>query len=748
MPPKKDVDYKITPAPNLTKEQEKQEALEIPAYMTQLDLDDDNKARLSKEFFKEYDVINEEWRSPINYRSRFKGYDNQYEGNLEKNVEMQFNLHKPTTKIKVDAVSRALIKAFLQSNPLFSISARPEFAKEGGNQITEQQSDYLDYKLDEGEIPFKAPMSKVFHSAAGKGVGVLKLTYEIRREKRSREEIYVGDPVYLVQIPNPEPGGQPLAQKMDQETFDKYTKNNPDVKGNVQIISNKGLEDFISSYPDAPETYPGLVKQLVEGKEIRIVVDFEEVTYNDPLLKYVEAQNFFCRLSVEGYEGLKNTKLHGERENFTWWELKQEEKKGKFYNIDELKFKRNEDGSKKVGSNGEGVDKNNYENEDFDILEALFYFKIKETDEEETKIVVWIEEESKTVIGAIKYPYYGVDSYYFPFFILQKRPGFLQPGLCEYLKDSNIAENFFLNHTLEAVYMRNMITPITPEGSDADIQFLDQEFKHGIPINAKVGEIDFLQKYMQQIDVGGLVAMMNILTRNADDVTRVSSLTTGAESQIDPEAPARKTLALLKQSGINIEEYIENILPTFNQVAQAMLQLTYQHTKEGRKYTKKGKDKKLFNEIPRAAMIARTNIQSQAAAFNFDKLSEKQEDLALRQILREEPLIARNPQAVYIMLKNIIKGWSPKWRNMVDEILPSPEEFQKQQLTVAVQAMATYIKVKAEESKTTGKPLEFKLEEVMKMIAQATQEMATFPSDEEMREREKAQEKNERPVSA
>ncbi len=701
------------------KKDKEQGELETPAYLTQLDLSIEDKERLSKEFFLELDAIIKE-RKDAGFDDKWDTLGNLYEGVLEENEDQQFNLHKHTAKVKVDTVTNFSSKAFLNSDPMISISPRPEYAKEGGKEVCEKQQDYIDYKLDEGKIPFRSPISKVIHSAGLYNGGILKIPWEIRVVKRKREEEYQGNPIYKVATPD----GDVLGE-MDQKQLDEFRTKVPDAK--FQIVKNSGLEDFLKAYPDAPEKYPSKIKQLIEGKKIHFIATYDDIAYNDPKPKYVDTRNFYCRLSVEGYEGLKYTKLHAEKMNYTWWELKGEEKRGLFEDVDELKYQY-EKGKKKTTTDGKGVEKDNFENENFDVYEAVFYYKMKVEDEEESKIVFWIEKDSRKVIGAINYPYYTVDCYYVPFFIMKKWAGFYQPGVAEYLIDSNIAENNFLNFTLEALWSNNMITPITPEGSAADIQFHEKQFEHGVPINAKKEDIDFLQRYMKAPDVGGLVAMMNILTRVSDDVSRVSSLTTGGESEIDPNAPATKTIALLKQSGINIEEYIENLAPSFNEVCNIILQMTYQMSKENRKYKSKrqtNKENELFSEITRVEMFARTNIQSQAMAFDFDKLNAKREDVALFSMVRQEPLVAKNPQAVWTLLRNIIKGWSPKWRNQVDLILPDLDTLKKQQMAVTVQAVAMYVKQAAEKAQITKQPIEFDPNELMAVVSEAAAEMVT-----------------------
>jgi len=728
----KDIKYKIEDAP---KRSEEQEEMDTPAFMDQIELEEEDKKRLSKEVFLEYDAIVKEYEKE-GLISKWKALENQYEGKMADNSNQLFNLHKPTTKVKVGAVTRYLKKAFLKSDPKYMVTPRPEYADEGGIEVCERQQDYLDYKLDSGGIPFNAPLGKTFKNAGVKNGGILRLDIEIRTEQRSRPETYVGNPLYTIQRANNETGQPYQVPDIPLKDLEKIGLN-PESPEIIEV-SNEGLKSFLTAYPDARKEYPAYVKKLEAGKTIRIKVDYEEIVYNDPLPKSVLPENFFVRLATEGYTGLCTTQLIVERENYNWWELKQEEKKGKFFDVDQLMYKYDDSKvthvggkkAKKKDNTDDNDKKAGYENLSFDILRCTYYFKIKENDEEPTKIVCWIDEESEKVIGAMHYQYYSVDCNYVPFFILEERPGFWQPGVAEYMTDTNIAENAVQNFTLEGAFIRNTVTPIT-KNAEIIMQFLEKSWTHGVPLEAGAGEVDFLQKYMANMDTGSLIGLMQMLTHSQDDVSGVSSYATGKESQVDPSAPAAKTMALLKQSGINIEEYIDTMLAPFNMVSEIILKMTHQMSEEGRKYRPRPErvvGDNPFAELSRQDMISRTNIQSMAYAFNFDKHAEKQEDLALYSTIRQEPLVARNPEAVYILLKNLIKGWSPKWRNQVDNILPKLEEFRQEQLQIANQAVTNFLKQKMIEAQATGQKLNFDPMEILATMNEAMARAATPPS--------------------
>jgi hypothetical protein len=95
------------------------------------------------------------------------------------------------------------------------------------------------------------------------------------------------------------------------------------------------------------------------------------------------------------------------------------------------------------------------------------------------------------------------------------------------------------------IYIRNTVTPITDDQDVID-QFLEKRFTHGIPIQGKAGQVDFLQKYMPQIDTNSIFNAMQFMKQADEEVTQSSSGMSGQESAFDPNAPASKTIALLK----------------------------------------------------------------------------------------------------------------------------------------------------------------------------------------------------------
>lgn len=692
----------------IDKEQEKkQEEQLLPAYFRPIDLSEEDEQRIISEIWDEWDEIEKE-RSEDNMESKWDSLYNQFKAVMEESEDRQFNLSRPTTKIKIRGISRLMHKAFFESDPIYNIVPRPEFQRQNGQEVADKQTDFLDYKLDV-ETPFQKIKRKVLNAACIYGLGLEKMYHKLERRKRKRQEHFKGNPIPMI---------------------DPRTK--------LEITINKPLERLLEEYPDAPQSY---ITALQEGREINFETEYMETTKNDPLPKSVDIRNFYVRKSCEGYEGLKDQLLLGEKVEYSWWELKRFERRGVFNNIEKIKFKTDNEG--RLTANV----RKGYKNKEYTIRECTYFADLG--DEEEVKCVFWIEEETKTMIGSSYYPWEGVDCIYNPHYVIDEEDGFYQPGIAEDLTDVNLAENLFLNFGLEGAYVSNMVTPITEKGSDIDQQFLSKNWAHGVPLNAKEGErIDFLQKYMKPTSLRDIIVILQTFSRISDDVSGYSDLMTGRESEVDPTAPAAKTIALMQRSGINVRDYIMCLLPAFNRTAEMLLQMYYQISREGRKY--KMRPERItgdnpFDEINREDMIARTNIEANASSFDFDRLNERKLDLALYQVIRQELLIAKSPQAVHTLLKHIIKGWSKKWRNIGEQLLPPLEDLKKQEVGLALKTSADYLNKLLQKSQQSGaKPSQiFNMQELLGAINTARKDLTTRPSKEEQKQREKAQEQKE-----
>lgn len=668
-----------------------------------LTLDDTDQKTLVKSIKEEFEAIKQE-RTDIdgeNYDAFLNTMDRQRKGRMPKTAGRAYNLDTRLTKIKCNDIIRTVVDALFGVDPKISVNPRPGFAKGIGTEVCSQQQDFLDYALDE-KIPLRKPIRLAAASATYKKVGMIKWTHKVRKEKRIGHKKYEGKPEVVGQDPRT---GQP-------------------------IIKNKPLENFLLEFGEDIEKareknpnftkYNWVIKHLMQGKKAEFDVEYEEITYNDPFPKFVDNANFYVRKDTEGYLGLCEASLIVERVSFTYYQLKQLEKEYDFVNVNKLIYdsddsERNDD--KRTG----------FANEKYNILECVYYALLPGEDEY-TKVICWIAEEKMVYLGGINYPYTVLDSYYVPHYVKCTDTGFYSESVAEDITDIHLSKNAILNHTLESAQMANTVTPITTKDSDVAKQFLENTWVNGLPLYGGK-DLDFLSNKMRSPDIGGLLILDQTLSHIASEITGVSDLRSGQESPLDPNAPGNKTAILLQESGKDVKDYVDEFSNGFNIDAQVILKLYYEMGQDEQEYLEKrqrtvtGAEPKKINK---GAMIARTSIQSQAMAYDFNKLNAKREDLAMNSFLTNESIVINNPQANYERIKTVMAGWSPKWKNAMDKILPPLEEFKAQQAQMALQAVQMYIQSKIQEAKVTGQPPKMLPEELIGMISQM-QAMATMP---------------------
>jgi len=641
-----------------------------------IDLSLEQQERLKTEVFRLFEELKGERKED---EARWNDLEAQYDGDMDKS-KLEFNLNVPVTMVKCDSIERLAIKAFTDSDPKYSCTLRPEAIKKSMDndkieELQQKQEDYLDYQLDE-RINMESPLRKVIHQAVVLDYGLMKIPYEYIRKRRTREEIYSGKPI---------------------------------TNEATNILEAEGLREFLSNYPKA--ILPGAeghkyYQKLLTFKDARFEATYWYSAYDDPCPKFVDIRDFYVRLSCEGYRGLCDEQIKIEREKYTFWELKKLERAKKFENVDMMKYATKQD----IKDNKQNE---KHDLEELSILEVDYHFCENEDSEDETHIIAWFGEHNKAFLGAVLYQYHAVESIYVPFFIKDKKKGMLKGGIAKDLTDSHTAQNAVLNMMLTETWLELVTTPIVREDSSIAEQILTGRWAPGVPlvtdsnVQSVREEFDFLPKPQKAV-AGQLMGVLLFLSKLDDDRTGVSQGLSGRESPTDPNAPAAKTAMLLRQSGINIEEYIKCLLPSFNKIGEILLQQTYQMSSSGRRYISKrinavtGGKGNPYSEITRDEMILETMIQSRASGFAFDKVLEKQENLVMYQLLRNEPIIARNPKAVHELVRTMLKSGGPVWKAKANTMALSNQEFNQEILKIGIKALATYIQALKQKEATTG----------------------------------------------
>lgn len=683
---------------------------DTPEYQEEIILDDSNSDRLVEGILREKKAIQEE-KDLLGIDEKSEQLQNQYDGIMEDNQDQQFNLHMHTTKIKVDAIVRSAKTSFLDSDPKFAITPEPGYAAKdsrAADDVCQKQQDFLDFEITQ-ELNIESPLEMALYSAAIKAVGILKFPWKYKVEKKQREECYEGK--FVIKGVSPE---------------------------GKAIVENPGLKSFLEQYPDGQTKYPGFYNKILRGKTVYVQVSYNDAVYNNPDPQYIENKNFLVYDYVDGLKGLKQCRCIIERQEYTWSELLQKEHQDGWDNIDSMRMQGS--ARDKAVPTAERKEYKDADTRKYVVLECTYYFNINNTGniEDEVKIKCWIAEDREVLLHVIHYPYYGISTEYVPIYLRRIRPGFWQKAMsiASDLSDSNLAENALLNFMLEMAWIETVVTPIVKEGSSTERQLMTKRWTHGVPLVIRkdateiAKEVSFLQKPQSQ--AAGMMPILQYLLKQDDDVSGVSSLMTGRESPTDPNAPASKTLALLKASGINIESYIKTALPSFNEIASIILQLYYQMSEDERSFLTRSKVDKVvgsnpFSKITRQEMVAKTNIKSQAYAFALDKIQEKQENIALYSVIRQEIVARGDAESLDNLVRSLIESWSPLWKTRSGLIWPPLDEFKQRQIKMAAQGVAAYIAQLQQQEKITGVPAQADAQKLIGMMTQLQQLSMSSP---------------------
>ena len=651
------IEYKLISAKEAEEDQEN-----LYEYQSKIKLTPDQETELIGIIEANLDLI-EKQRSTDGCETRWEEYDNQYWGIVQENSNTLFNLHQFLTLSRVRRVKSRLYQAFLESDPIFSISPRPGYAKKDGYEDAERQEQFLDYEFD-SEIIIEGPFKKSLHEACLKDGGVLKLIWERDFEWMRQKETYEG--------------------------------------------TTKGLKSFLEVYPDARERYPHFVEKLEAGEDIDIVVDKREIVYDAPRFYYVPFKNFYIDLTTEGLLGLRKSKFHAELQTYNWYELQEEVEEERFdkEKVENLRWITDEDGKPAISLT--------YLEQPYDVFECNLFYDLKKNGKPK-RIVIWYARERRTILNTIHFPYQHARPYYIPFFIIEEMPGWHQPGLGRVLQPSNIIANSTTNFLLDNAFYRN--TPLiraTPNSPIAQ-QLLAKTWKIGDPLVAERGEVEPFS-----LQTGNLTELITLLKMNdyaADDASGApSGYLSGRADPTDPDAPAQKTMMLLKESNLNIKDFILCLVPSFQEMAYQILQLFAQFKGTAKYKLKYAVGEEKAFEITPEQLRLRTNVTPMATTFAFDKLNEKRENLALTTSLTTNPMaqkfLANAPQAQWRLFHILIKSWSDKWNQKVDEVFPSLEKVEEYLVEIQKKAFNEFYEQKIKEFQQKGGRLPMTREEM------------------------------------
>lgn len=696
---------------SITLKEKEEESTDFPKFLSSLDLTDKEKKRVLKEITDRFDQLKKD-RNAVNVASKWDSYERQY-GEGKKNTDFRFKAHVDVTKRIIRSIKRGVIESVLGMNPIFTVDARPQLAKNGNHtKLTYDIEDFLDFEMDEN-IHLESKVDPNVKNTGVLGTGFFKLSYYPRIEKEVDEEVY------------------------DGSQFEIDSEGNP---------VNKGLQSFIECYPEPPKEsvdrnrWEKYIEKLTDGEKINIEVEKDVIKDNHAMITNIDPRNLWVDVRCNDIYELERSELIVEKRTFTWRELKLEEKEGRFQDVDDLKKEK------------DGKDREKYDCNLYTVYECVYYFKRDNKDEAE-KIVVFYEESLEIVLGAISYPFKYVPCYYFPTWLTKEEDGIYGNSIADDVKTTNVAQDVILNRMLEQIDNDSADRMVLRKGSTILKQLLVGGVHGKLPliIGKDEQEPTFVNQYRRPQNYGNHMMALNMLDKNAADATGIGDMTSGEPSRHDPTSPGNKTIALLQVMGVNIEYYVKTYIRAINPLANALLGFYYQITNEGRMFMRDPSrvtgENKVWGEISKSDMRAKVKVYSQAHIYNFDKLNKQKSAMFLYSTIRQEPLIANDAEKVRVLLKEIIESAGESWRSMANNILPPIEQIKQDELMKAAAGVQFWYDKKVAEKKeqikngtATDTVIQINPAEILQSVKQSIATVATPPSKEQMKEVEKVYE--------
>lgn len=616
----KDVDVK------LLKDQEENAPLSLGHWL-KLKLTDEEKKTIADKILKEIDRIEQDRKDVYD---KIKMYRNMYDQIVEETTTPfpgAFNVCVPLAPKNVDACVSQTEEAFDDVDPKWIIETPPDKNLIASRDMQEQTLGYYsDQYMQDSEA-----WGKVYHDAFLLGTGWLCMVFK-------RDFIKTRD-------------------------FKEY----------------ETLEEFQADYPgNGWMKYPKYIEQLARGQKVSVVVEIEQEVCRSAKPEHAEWEDIYVPIKTNGLEGMMNARIVARYVPKRWEEIYTLEKKGDFNEgvSEQLKHIYDNDGNMTTDIDPE------YLKKVYDTFEVRYFVDI-DSDEMEECCLFNIEKSRKIVLRDIRYPYNHMRPYAIPYYIQRTRSGIYQTGLGEKLFYLNITANGIINHLLNACMIANSLSLKVRKDTDAARAMYEHQWYPG-SILELIDPNDVQQFQFATPNLSAMINLFAIVEKFSEDVSGIVNYVLGQESESDPQAPASKTIALMKKSELKLRRYIWNLKKSNNEAGYQALQLIKQ-------YIPVEKIAEIMGmEVNQVKILLKQPLKAitQSSGFAIERMFGQRDNVNMINILSSEPLYAGDPVRRMKGYRIIAKDMGSNWDKKIEQLLPTPEEAAKQVADAKAQADA------------------------------------------------------------
>ena len=476
-----------------------------------------------------------------------------------------------------------------------------------------------------------------------------------------------------------------------------------------EVISVESRAEYADEFPDAESA--GLTEDEYQTKleeaskataesPVDIPIEYDRIDYRGPKADVVEAADFviFPATAPE----LKVSRGYGK-----YTELRKEDLKKmvaeKLLWKDEVVslFEKKADAKDKTNlwrssrDEIEGISReDNKLADDFGLFDLVYRMDLDKDGIAERYLVLYSLEKKK-VLGVRSYEY-GRD--YFVLFRMLKRTNRLWGrSIIDMLEDMNHEVDASINFDINSgtIELSPMFKGKKSANKDFDPMADENQMRPGaffmLDDPAAFEQLDISPKSKRE---SGL--RRQEVLQYADLLVGPSQLLSGRESPIDPDAPGNKTIALIQQSNMRIEDNINEFRLGLDELGALLVDEAYRFEPDIIRFESPAQ-KGVIQELKRRRLRGDIRMVAHGVNATSNPDIECRRAVALHAILRKEPMIDQRPQSVREILNRIMLAGRTEGR---EKILPSEEEIREEQIEINKEAIKKLLKEQPQDPST------------------------------------------------
>jgi hypothetical protein len=286
------------------------------------------------------------------------------------------------------------------------------------------------------------------------------------------------------------------------------------------------------------------------------------------------------------------------------------------------------------------------------------------------RYICQFSKDKGILLSVVKY-YFDCENY-LPWRLLKKpnrRLGFSIPGELEGINqtiDDSIRQDIN-SSTIDSVPVFVGKKAVKKDLDEAG--FFDSFFKPGAFLATEGGKDDVTSLNVKGSDKSFSQAMRQEMVRYSEMQVGPTQMLSGRESPIDPEAPGNKTIALIQQSNMRIEDYINGLRPSFDALGEIHLKLYHQFGQN--KISFNGRENKMGETMKRAFLGGDIRLATHGVRAIENPEVEAKKALDIVAVLSKYPAVVQDPMRMRELFNRYLIAARIEGR---EDLIPSKEE--------------------------------------------------------------------------